>query len=821
MADEARQRQRRSALRKFSRRKREERIAVGGLDPERDFVCPFCNGVYSLYYGRHKLHLQKCKHRIARTVQAPHKPPLPSPPPFENEIYPVPEGAGADDENMDEVHSETTSRPGLDDPPPNSIAEPSPIDVGPKITLQPGETLVVSHPHSRCPARIISTAELHGPHEPNILHNITSPQASYTPFPTRADFEQAEIFINNNVSNKLIDTQLKFERRYGMGLKVKSSREMHKLLAHGVEEEFTDDSKFRQEEISVPYIRGEYEEQRTYTVRYRPAMDAVLRTIKDPDLRGVFTTYPQRHYVHDPHGGNMRVWTDLHTADDWWSLQDKIGPEKVVIHVQLYSDATQLNRMGTKKWWGVYMFIGNIPQVPGRSTDTDAALADHRARVYHATLLKILESAVNAAGEDGFAFDDGRCQRLAQLIIAILSGDYEEYTRFASILGVQSEFKCPICLVPANALWDLCGTPYPKRSRNKTLSLIEKANKQTSATATKRALASQSIRGISNTFLDYFSLHMSLYEMFCSDPLHQIEQGVWGKHFWQWFKTHYIMKGELDELDANFMAIPPISRLHHFSNGVCRLKYITAREQGIILRYLSPLANQVCQLGQNQDVLIIPAIRHLACLLLLSRFHAHTTSTLSLLQGHINKFGELTKAIRSSPELFDHHEELSFSWPKMHSITHLVSCIQAKGAVLNYSSDSGEALHPQSHKDWGRTNQQLSAADQMLRMAFEREVIMDIRYRVNAYDEQCLFYKNVEPDINTVTHRSHVQLGSLDNIIHLSSYATKLRKDIHLQDLQKLLTEFLHLNRALNVKNSEIPGLQVVPCHVLRVTSAI
>ena len=32
------------------------------------------------------------------------------------------------------------------------------------------------------------------------------------------------------------------------------------------------------------------------------------------------------------------------------------------------------------------------------------------------------------------------------------------------------------------------------------------------------------------------------------------------------------------------MAIPRIPKLHHFLNGVCKLKYITAREQGIILR---------------------------------------------------------------------------------------------------------------------------------------------------------------------------------------------------------------------------------------------
>ena len=59
-----------------------------------------------------------------------------------------------------------------------------------------------------------------------------------------------------------------------------------------------------------------------YTVCYHPAMDAILNLIEDPDLRGVLNLYPQQHYMCDPHGGpNMRVWTDVHMADDWWSLQ--------------------------------------------------------------------------------------------------------------------------------------------------------------------------------------------------------------------------------------------------------------------------------------------------------------------------------------------------------------------------------------------------------------------------------------------------------------------------------------------------------------------
>jgi hypothetical protein len=51
-------------------------------------------------------------------------------------------------------------------------------------------------------------------------------------------------------------------------------------------------------------------------------MDAILDLIEDPDLHPSFTFYPERHYVLNPRTGkNMRVWTDIHTGDDWWELQ--------------------------------------------------------------------------------------------------------------------------------------------------------------------------------------------------------------------------------------------------------------------------------------------------------------------------------------------------------------------------------------------------------------------------------------------------------------------------------------------------------------------
>ena len=94
MVSEPRQRKRRTVVRKLSRHKREVRVGMGELDPELDFVCPHCNGVFSLYNSRHNLHLRVCKRRIAQTTKPFKKPLLPPPLPFEHEAFPAPAATG-------------------------------------------------------------------------------------------------------------------------------------------------------------------------------------------------------------------------------------------------------------------------------------------------------------------------------------------------------------------------------------------------------------------------------------------------------------------------------------------------------------------------------------------------------------------------------------------------------------------------------------------------------------------------------------------------------------------------------------------------------
>jgi hypothetical protein len=82
--------------------------------------------------------------------------------------------------------------------------------------------------------------------------------------------------------------------------------------------------------------------------------------------------------------------------------------------------------------------------------------------------------------------------------------------------------------------------------------------------------------GSQNTFLNYFGQFTSIYEAISADLLHQIELGVFGKHFWLWVISKgdpgYLSDEELDALDDRYsalMALRDVDLLIVVSNG-CR-----------------------------------------------------------------------------------------------------------------------------------------------------------------------------------------------------------------------------------------------------------
>ena len=100
-------------------------------------------------------------------------------------------------------------------------------------TLQLGQTLIVYHPFAQHPPEIVDTANLMFTREPDLCPPSEEPHA---PFETRADFEQAEVFIHHNCTNTMINDQLRLNQTLsqagGAGVQtMKNAREMHATLA--------------------------------------------------------------------------------------------------------------------------------------------------------------------------------------------------------------------------------------------------------------------------------------------------------------------------------------------------------------------------------------------------------------------------------------------------------------------------------------------------------------------------------------------------------------------------------------------------------------
>ena len=110
--------------------------------------------------------------------------------------------------------------------------------------LPPGKTLIVYHPHSKLPPKIVDTnppehVVLSCP-QPDGPSNIGD-DPPFSPFRTLGDFEQTEFFVANNYSDRQINEQLQLlanhtkPRHQGGGITLSNSREMHKLLHQACE----------------------------------------------------------------------------------------------------------------------------------------------------------------------------------------------------------------------------------------------------------------------------------------------------------------------------------------------------------------------------------------------------------------------------------------------------------------------------------------------------------------------------------------------------------------------------------------------------------
>ncbi|KAG8710978.1 hypothetical protein FRC11_003923 [Ceratobasidium sp. 423] len=621
---------------------------------------------------------------------------------------------------------------GPNSPPSPNIEERSNEDIPP---LEEGKVWVRYHPASnqRSGYLVVSSSQRMQTEPCTTSHPI------HSPFRTHTDFLQAEIFSKYNVSDKHIDAQLKMLHETGAykgdshsPLTLKSAADYHEVMrnASGTSE------KFRAKPIKTSFKGKVYH----HIVHSQPALPALMELVGDPELANEFIYHPEQRFIRrsedDPNP--IIVVEELHHGADWWELQNAIGCDEHILFIVVYVDETNVTTFGGVKVWPVYAWLGNLPAAtrlrrnrkggailigylpeanPQDNALNDSDLAELRVRVYHDALEAVFESlALPSQCGVSIKCGDGQTRKFRPVIGAI-SADYKELCRITCILGHKSGFPCPICLVPRLQQGDLVQS-WPNRTVNGSEALILRASKERYIKDRDEILSEQSLRTCPNIFHDIIPSIFSVYLAVSADPLHQIEQGIFGKHLWPWLRE-LLSNDKKSILDGRFRKIPRYPDLKHFPNGVTKLQNVTGKEHAVILRLLAPLVEDL--LPSRHNKLISAVFRSLAEIHMLAKFTTHTEDSLQCLASKISEFSPLYAKLAS------HYPAVGSDYPKVHSLSHLVDIIRRKGPTDNYHTGLGEALHPQSKRDYQHTNHQETFKEQMLRTYQERELITRIR----------------------------------------------------------------------------------------------
>ncbi|KAF8603005.1 hypothetical protein BDV93DRAFT_556926 [Ceratobasidium sp. AG-I] len=710
-------------LRKQSQRQTD--AAAGGFKP-----CQHCGRHCSLYRGAWKVHEGKCR----KQKQGPEIviPRIASSPPSSSLDGESSDTMEIDNDWEEQAHEGTyQAKKNADqvETPATEPTSPQELDEGIVPPLEDTQVWIRRHPASNMPSGLLDPA-LDSLGSKTTNNNIRRLPA-YFPFQTLDDFVQAEIFCDFGVTDKHIDRQLAFST----GTTMNNAKDYHAILACA--------ARLRGEFISqvvVTEFDGSFFE---HYVHYQPVLPALAEIISDLELSQYMVYYPEERHVYRPGTGNgsMKVREELWHGETWWKLQDQIAPNQCILYLVVYIDETNVSTIGGVKVWPIYLWIGNLPASVRRrrrkkggailigylpkakNNSTVSDLADFRCKVYHDALNVVFES-LKLAARNGVPMrcGDGIIRDFVP-VVAAGSADYMEFIRFVCILGAKSGFPCPICLVPRLEQSSLLKS-WPNRTVVLTEDLLERVEQAATAAVKSEILHEQSLRNIRSAFFDLIPPFHSIYSAIVADPLHQIEQGVWGKHLWLWIRNS-LSKQQKKTLDARFRAVQRYPDLKHFPNGVTALEYVTGKEHAIILRMLPPLIEDL--IAKKYQKLVLRSFRALAVIHVLAKLTTHNDVTLEELDQHIAEFDKLHEELAAT---FD----VEANYPKFHSLSHLTDIIRRHSTTDNYHTGLGEALHPQSKKDYRHSNGQLNFEVQMLRMYQERESIMRIRASVDMAD---------------------------------------------------------------------------------------
>ncbi|KAH8916512.1 hypothetical protein BT69DRAFT_1302742 [Atractiella rhizophila] len=290
---------------------------------------------------------------------------------------------------------------------------------------------------------------------PGAGSNINGSIPAFHPFKSEVDYEMASHVFFQGMTQRDITAHFRNLKKRGLpNFTLNSFKELRQTLK---KDQMSVTAAFQSHIISAEF-EGQTIQHRVYI---RDPIDIMKEVIRDDATRQHMQFYPVKKFkgTDKQPFHKVRVYDELWTTKRWWKFQVNILARCFIIEgteventqdslpnhdgcvgaIILYSDGTSAVKFGQKTVHPIYMWLGNVP---------------------------LRERSGNGKGGCqliGFQPEADLAELLVVSTVAVFV--LISFTSYILLLlfGVNSEFKCPICLAPKAHLHHLT-KQFPKRS---------------------------------------------------------------------------------------------------------------------------------------------------------------------------------------------------------------------------------------------------------------------------------------------------------------------------------------------------------------------
>ncbi|KAF8119890.1 hypothetical protein EV363DRAFT_1168896 [Boletus edulis] len=458
----------------------------------------------------------------------------------------------------------------------------------------------------------------------------------YYPFASSKDWTTAKFLSKSKLSMALVDEYLSLDVTKDLPLSFHTARDLRsriEMLPPGPQ------WKYR-------VVSSDHQTKDPVHLYYRDPLDCVKLLFNNPFFADKMEYAPYKLYMSAER--DVRVYSEWMSSDGAWEMQKKIPVGATLCGVILSSDKT------------------HITNICG-------------GRVAHPLLISLANikmDARNKAAAHGFLL-------LALLPIAEF---VHELPRMRSVLDARLFHHClDIVLEPLKQAMEKGTTmPDPLGNLRYCFTPIASYILDTPEAMLEYFAACEEFRlsGVSLPFWRDWLL-ASPHLFLTPEALHH-----WHREFWDhdvcWCR---IALGD-DEIDFRFSVLPKITGIHHFRNGITKLKQVGGRTQRDVQRYL------VAVIAGGVPPRIVTAIRALMEFRYLAQAPAITSRSRDNIGAALRKFHDHKQAILDAGLRKGKKRDLDhFYIPKLELIQSVVPSITQAGCPLQWSADTTEHAH--------------------------------------------------------------------------------------------------------------------------------